>query len=230
MTKLFMSASEEREFLEARVNALPAPLEILEAGCGRRPFIRVSVPHKLTGIDADEDALELRRCKHNDLHDVILGDLRETALSPARFDVIYCSFVLEHVDGAEHVLKNFVRWLKPGGLLIVRVPDRDSVWGFVTRYTPFPMHVFFRRYIMRQPNAGRPGHAPYPVHYDWVISTQGMSHFCSTHDLTVESVCRSGYVLRRSRIAQLASWLGGVLSLGRLASRHNNLTFIIRKN
>ena len=225
----FRDRVEEREFLEAQVNALTPPLDILEAGCGRQPFIRVNVPHKLTGIDSDAAALEIRHQKHCDLHDVILGDLRTADLSPESFDVIYCSFVLEHIENAELVLENFVRWLKPGGLLILRVPDRDSVWGFVTRHTPLAFHVFVRRHLMRQPNAGRPGHAPYPVYYDRVISTRGMAQFCDKNMLTTQFTFQSGYELRKSRLIKFVSSLGGLLSLGRLASKHNNLTYIIRK-
>ena len=53
------------------------------------------------------------------------------------YDVIYYSYVLEHVEGAERVLKNFVRWMKRGGIIILRFPKRDSARGILTLVTPF---------------------------------------------------------------------------------------------
>jgi SAM-dependent methyltransferase len=225
----FTNRAEERAFLETQINALTGPLEILEAGCGVRPLIRVSSPHRLIGIDTDANAIEIRRRKFNDLHEVILGDLRTAQFSAGRFDVIYCSFVLEHVDGAEYVLENFVRWLKPGGLIILRVPDRDSVWGFVTRHTPLWVHVYVKRYLMGHRNAGRPGFAPYPVFYDYVISQSGMAQFCEKHRLTMQFVCLSADYLRDSRVVKYVAWLISTLSFGRLPWRHSNVTFVIRK-
>ena len=117
------------------------PLDILEAGCGQAWWLDLRpVPYVLCGVDVDRKALEIRKFEKGDLHEIIEGDLRTVNLAPERFDVIYCSFVLEHVDEADVVLENFARWLKPGGLLIVRVPDPHSVRGFVTRITPHWFH------------------------------------------------------------------------------------------
>jgi 2-polyprenyl-3-methyl-5-hydroxy-6-metoxy-1,4-benzoquinol methylase len=49
------------------------------------------------------------------------------------FDVVFSSFVLEHVQRADVALKNFATWLKPGGLLILRLPERSTARAFLTR-------------------------------------------------------------------------------------------------
>ena len=122
-------------------------LRILEAGCGREWLFRMDdVDYELTGVDLDGAALEARLQQRRDLHRSIVGDLRTVELEPAGYDIIYSAFVLEHVPGAERVLENFVRWLKPGGIFIVRVPDITSAHAFIARLTPHWFHVLYYRW------------------------------------------------------------------------------------
>ena len=139
------------------------PIDILEAGCGRRWPFGLTIPFTLTGIDIDADALDIRKNEVRDLDEAIVGDLRTADLGKQRFDVIYSSFVLEHVSPADAVLENFVSWLKPGGTLILKFPDRDSVFGFITRFTPHWFHVFYYRWLRGFKDAGKPGFWPYPT-------------------------------------------------------------------
>jgi SAM-dependent methyltransferase len=115
-------------------------LRILEAGCGNHwPLDLGGVEYALVGVDVDARALEIRKRSARPGDEIRYGDLRNRDLfGAAHFDAIYNSFVLEHVDGAERVLENFAHWLAPGGLLILRIPDRDSVFGFVARTVLVP--------------------------------------------------------------------------------------------
>lgn len=202
-------------------------LEILEAGCGRRwPINLADIEYTLTGIDLDRTALEKRKTIQKDLDEIILGDLRKVDLPEGRYDVIYNSFVLEHIMGAEKVLWNFVQWLKPNGLMILRFPDRDSVYGFFARISPFWFHVGYKKYIYGDKNAGKPGYGPYPTFYDSVISRTGMRAFCELAGLTI----KSEYGIERlSGIQQLCSQLVEVASFGHLDSKHINLGYILEK-
>jgi SAM-dependent methyltransferase len=214
--------------LEEQINALPGrPLQILEAGCGQLWTLKLSVPFELTGIDADADALAMRKDK--DLKVSIHGDLRTAQLPDAHFDVIYSAFVLEHIQDAEKVLANFARWLKPNGLLILLIPDRDSAWGFITRITPHGVHVLYYRLIVGYKNAGKPGHAPYPVIYDPVVSRRGLNEFFEANGLTLRQLTALGSQLKRSRLVRIVARSCSMLSLGRLAWRHNNLCFVAQK-
>src|SRR5262249_52753354 len=113
----------------------------------------------------------------------VVGDLLTVQLPAERFDVIYCSFVLEHVRGAHRALDNFVRWLKPGGLLIVRVPDVASVQTFFAKRLPHWFAVLYYRYVLGIKNGGKPGFAPYPAFYDDVISRPGFRGYCQNRCL-----------------------------------------------
>jgi SAM-dependent methyltransferase len=211
------------------------PLRILEAGCGNKWPLKLTVPYALTAVDIDANALEIRKAKMRDVDELIVADLRQGDLVPeGRFDVIYNSFVLEHVQGAEQVLDNFFRWLVPGGLLIVRIPDRDSVYGFLTRMTPFWAHVLVKRYVFHSKNAGKPGFDPYPTFYDRVVSRKGIRAYCEKHGHIIRDEAGfSDYLPRQPSLRALSRLFVRTLSLlsfGRLDWRYNNLTIAIQKN
>jgi SAM-dependent methyltransferase len=206
-------------------------LQILEAGCGRKwPIDLSGVRYRLTGVDLDAKALESRKNDVRDLHEAIVGDLRAIDFPRARFDVVYSAFVLEHVEGVEEVLEKLVLWLKPGGLLILQVPDRDSVYGFFARNTPFWFHVFyvkhFNAYYRRTGTAGKPGHGPYPTIHDPVIGRAPFRKFAAEHSLEIEREYAFG-VLPRVQQALVTAF--SLLTLRRLASSHINLCYIARR-
>ena len=182
------STDEEHEAISAilRQRAGQGEFDILEAGCGRKwRFELNGARFRITGVDSDERALEVRKNTEKDLDVSILGDLRKIDLRDRSFDVVYSAYVLEHIEGAEAVLEKFVAWLKPGGLMILYIPDRESVYGFLAKVTPQFFHVFFYRYILGQKNAGRPGFNPYPTYYDDVVSRRGIAEFAEKHRMKI---------------------------------------------
>lgn len=209
--------------LQARLNALPGPLRILEAGCGREWPLKLTVPYRLTGLDLDAQALAAR----TDLHEAKVGDLRTAELPAGSFDVIYSAFVLEHVPGAQQVLERLVRWLAPGGMLIIQVPERDSAYGFLTRVTPMWAHVLVYRYLLGYDWAGTAGHGPYPTYHDRVVSERGLAEFCRSSGLVAPEFYRM-CSYNHLPLVRAGAFLTSVLSAGRLAWRHNNLLFIAR--
>jgi len=226
-----------QQVFERRIRELAAErgkLKIVEAGCGREWSLSLEgVDYHLTGIDADAEALRARCETVGDLDEWHVGDLRTLSLEPAAYDVIYCAFVLEHISGARQVMDRFVEAVRPGGLIIIRIPDRDSVWGLVTRLLPFRMHVFYRRWFAGDKMAGKPGHAPYPTAYDRIVSYRGMTAYCAEHGLEVLDAYSSNFYLQdigklRYLVAPLTRLISA-LSFGRVTARHNNLNFVIRK-
>jgi len=235
--KMFNSYNQEVDLLEKHVRDLfdgTSELEILEAGCGRSwPLNLNGIKYKITGVDIDQRALESRVNDARDLDEAILADLRYLDLGSRRFDVIYNSFVLEHVENARLVLENLHYWLKPGGLLILKVPDLNTVFGFVTRMTPFWFHVAYYKYILGRKNAGKPGFGPYPTHYDQIVSRDGIREFCKSHHLEVkEEYGLCTYQVEkgiRTQLVRIVAISVSVISLGRLPWKHNNLTYVLKK-
>jgi SAM-dependent methyltransferase len=220
-------------FIRARFKGQGA-ISILEAGCGNKWALDLAgLEYSLTGIDIDKNGLELRQKLQNDLNVAIHGDLCSVEMEESQFDVVYSSYVLEHVDGAELALENFLRWLKPGGFMLLKFPDRDSVFGFITRTVPFWIHVLYKKYIFKLPNAGEPGHGPFPTVYDRVVSRRGMYEFCAAHELKILHEYSTNYYLKR--LGGLVLFVNPLLqliqlvSLQKLKADHNNLVFIIEK-
>jgi SAM-dependent methyltransferase len=235
--KLIYNREQSLAVMEPRLKlaASKGPLRILEAGCGTKwPLILEGVDYQLTGVDVDKDALAVRQRTARPTDRLMYGDLRTRELFPAeQFDAIFNSFVLEHVDGAERVLDNFMYWLKPGGTLILRIPDGDSVYGFVTRMTPFWFHVLYKKYVQKMPNAGKPGYDPFPVFYDDVVSRRGIHRYCAERGCTLHDEAGSASYLPKGRLMRMLSWtfvrIVSLLSLNKLSWRYNNLTFVIEK-
>jgi len=204
------------------------PIEILEAGCGRKwEFPALEIPYRLTGIDLDYDALQYRKTQQADLDDTIYGDLRTVSIKDNSFDIIYSSFVLEHIDGADVVLDNFARWLRDSGLVIITIPDRDSLYGLLTRLTPHWFHILVYRYVYHNKMAGKPGHGPYPTIYDKAISRKRMLAFAKANDLEVKEQC--AYLNYLSRRLVPFSGVVSFITLGRLRSDYSDSIYIFQK-
>lgn len=219
-----VSRKDQLRQITAAIDALGDDITILEAGCGRQWPLDLSVRYRLVGLDADAAALRARVDRHGDLDEHFVGDLRDADFEPGSFDVVYCSYVLEHVTDVDEVLANFARWIRPGGLIVLRIPDRNSVYSFIARCTPHWFHVAACKHINKNKNAGKPGHAPYPVVYENAMSRAGIARFCEAHGFTPTVSAVAAY--KRWWIKP-AALLVSLLTLGRLAWRHNNLTYVI---
>lgn len=209
------------------------PIQILEAGCGRQWHLQLQdVPFELTGLDVSGEALKIRREKFNDLDRMIVGDLCTAEIPDASFDVVYCVNVLEHIEQANVAIANFVRWLRPGGLLLLGFPDRDSVFGFITRLLPFRAHIAWYRYVLGKKDAGRPGHGPFPTFYSNDISRTSIHDYCRQAGHTILLERGTPYDFHNLKtlrpVLQLGFKLLEMLSLGSLAAKHGPLTYVIQ--
>jgi SAM-dependent methyltransferase len=229
---------EDQAVIEQAIQSIARPgqtMEVLEAGCGQAWYIKMpGIQYRLTGVDLDAEAMLIRKNQHNDLDEAIVGDLRTVELPASQYDVIYNAFVLEHVENAEQVLDNFFRWLKPGGIVAIRIPDGNSAYGFLTRMTPHWFHILFYRVIRGEKNAGKPGYAPYPTVYDRVVSTKGLYEYCDRHGYRVLAARSAMYFfgeLGQPKNFILSSVLKIVsfFSLGKLSPDYINATFILQK-
>jgi SAM-dependent methyltransferase len=220
--------------IKEHAKRLGRPLSILEAGCGQSWTLDLSgVEYTLTGVDRDPVALELRKTMARDLDVAIMGDICSVQLPEASFDVVYSCFVLEHVPQADVALQNFVRWLKPNGLLILRVPEIYTARGFLVRALPHSFHVLFYRCVLGCKRAGQPGFAPYPTYYHPVIGRERLCRFLS--ERRVRCLGSYGDGFRRDGLGIMQLLVRGVvkitsmLSFGRLTDKYTDLLYIAVK-
>ncbi|MGP8174348.1 MAG: class I SAM-dependent methyltransferase [Terracidiphilus sp.] len=213
---------------------LGRPLSILEAGCGRSWKLDLTgIDYTLTGVDLDPAALELRKTMTRDLDVAILGDLCTINLPEASFDVVYSRYVLEHVRRADTALQNFVKWLKPGGLMILILPERESARGFYTRVLPYWSHLLFYRYILGNKQAGQQGQPPYPTYFHPVIGGKRLCIFLA--EKSMKCVGRYGVGFGRGSslgtiVQQVVVKLTSILTLGKLTADYHDVSYIAIKN
>ncbi len=107
----------------------------LDAGCGTGTLARWLAARgcSVLGVDAASEmvAAAAQSAKIYDYSDrlgfVRIGTIARLALEDNLLDGILCSSVLEYVSDPCACLNEFARVLKPGGLLLVSIPNRNSV-------------------------------------------------------------------------------------------------------
>ncbi len=218
---------EEIAAIEQAISSLGEDLTILEAGCGRRWPLKLTVRYRLVGVDPDENALKIRLATRGDLDEYQVCKVNDAAFSEQSFDVIYCSYVLEHVRGVPVVLEAFARWIKPGGLVVLRIPDSRSVYGFLAHHTPHWFHVIAQRYVFRFKHAGKRGFGPYPVVYEPEMSLASLERYCARNGFSMTVTANAQYLETAAWLAPFAA-VFAALSFGYLEWRHSDLAVLIR--
>ena len=97
-------------------------LRVLDAGCGfATTSARIQqLGNEVTGIDSSP---EIEAIAAKRLSRVIHGDVVDADLGDEQFDVIIFADVLEHLPWPVGVLRRYLRWLAPGGSVIVSLPN-----------------------------------------------------------------------------------------------------------
>lgn len=128
---------------KARLAELVRPgMRILHAGCGwdKRD---VSRPYRETceviGVDIDPRVAPMF---HSQFH---LASLSNVPLPSGSFDLIFCEYVVEHLDDPAAALREMRRVLKPGGRILVLTPNLLSYKGLAAAYTPQHLHIWMGR-------------------------------------------------------------------------------------
>ncbi|WP_019629284.1 methyltransferase domain-containing protein [Actinomadura atramentaria] len=235
MTELRSDSDGDLFTERARQYAADRPndrLHILEAGCGWGGGLCLGPPeggagHQVTGIDLDTPAARAHVRSRTDLSAWHLGDLRTAPLPPRAFDIVHAPYLIERVPHAELVLDRFVAALRPGGLLLLRLRDRDSAFGFLDRRLPLGLAA-------RLPSWPDDRPVPPPAgHYERVASRQGMQWYCVMRGLVIAEERTS-----RDTLATLGAGAGAVSGLcravaacsrGRLTAAHTDVALVIRK-
>ena len=152
---------------------------VLEAGCGSLSYVPVPGAPRVTGIDISEKQLE----RNEGLDQRILGDLQTYPLPDGRSDCTICWDVLEHLPNPDKALENLVRATRQNGLIVISVPNRNSIKGLITRLTPHAFHVFVYRYVFKDWDAGKEDRAPFKTFLRPQVSPSKMRKFAKQHGL-----------------------------------------------
>lgn len=119
------------------------PGRFVEMGAGTGHMTRIFLDRGFNGASHDLGADSRRMMRENLAYAgeriAVVEDL--AALPPASFDYLLAFEVLEHIDADLEVFRDWMRYLRPGGCVLVSVPAHmgkygrsDEIVGHVRRY------------------------------------------------------------------------------------------------
>jgi len=208
--------------------SLGRPVSLLRAGCvtpldelGLGKLRDAGCEISVVGVEQDHPRLgEVGE-------EVTIGDLRTIPLPPRAFDIVHCSLLLHRIHHVPLVLDRLGASLRPGGLLLLRIRDRDCAAAFLDRKVP----GWLRRVLWTRLHPGQPG--PFPVVYEPTASARGIPAYMLMRGLVITQR-RTARTLPRhprglNRVVGAARAVVARLSRGRLTDEHDEVLFVIRK-
>ena len=144
-----------RSDLNFSFNYLRHCRRILDVGCGTGEFIKLS-PQKIVGLDTNRQTLSI--CRRQGLK-VKFGSAIKISYSPASFDGLHCSHVIEHFQPKQvyTFLKAASRVLAPKGILVISSPVLWSgFYNNLTHIKPYPPRAITRYLVETAPDTTYP--------------------------------------------------------------------------
>jgi len=206
------------EIVEDLAASQSGPLTILEAGCGRLSHWTYPSGAVVSGLDISQDQLD----RNDRVKEKFLGDV-QTWETDRQWDVVASVYVLEHIEDPRRAVANMLSWAKPGGLVVLAVPNALSLKGLVTKFTPFGFHGWFYRNIYRRP------HAIFPTIMDWSITPANLRKQMADHSIVLEHFDKETLSPSFDLPYRIMVGLLRVLSFGRWKAGNSNYLLVVNK-
>lgn len=139
-----LSTRRRARSILGRLHRIPAPL-VLDIGCGRGALLGELVSLDARGIGLERAPLDASVARAG--VELRVGELTDQRFADASFDAIVLWHAFEHLEDPQAVLAEIGRILKPGGLLVIAVPNNTSwqarVFGSRWFHLDAPRHLHF---------------------------------------------------------------------------------------
>jgi SAM-dependent methyltransferase len=122
----------ERQKLGILHRAVPPPARIVEAGAGQGRFVgaAANVGYLAGGFEPSQRSVEIAAQNGVELQ---LATLEEARVQEKHIDAVVLWHVLEHLDYPDPALERIAGWLRPGGVLLLGVPNIASLQAAIGR-------------------------------------------------------------------------------------------------
>jgi SAM-dependent methyltransferase len=167
------------------------PATILDVGCGTGEVLAVARERgwTTTGVEPVEQSARYAQ-EERGLH-VLSAMLEESGLPERSFDVVSAFHVVEHMTDAKSFLQTVSRWARPGGYVVVEVPNWHSFhrrnagpgWNglrpleHVAHYGPATMRATLRRAGLTPVAVRTPGFLWHKQTLDHQLDDLGLYHW-----------------------------------------------------
>lgn len=124
-------------YIECVLDCLELDSVVLEfgAGRGRNDFVSRDRVRMKVGVDVDPVVLE-----NSGLHEAYVLEGGKLPFSVDTFDLIYSTYVFEHLEHPKQAFTEMCRVLKPGGQLVFVTPQKYGYVALLARITPIWFH------------------------------------------------------------------------------------------
>jgi SAM-dependent methyltransferase len=106
--------------------AVPAGSTLVDVGAGRGRFVAAATRagYRASGIEPSDRGVQAARGLGVE---VIQASIEDAEIAPCSRDAVTLWHVLEHLDEPGLALQRIAGWLRPGGILLVGVPNLASI-------------------------------------------------------------------------------------------------------
>jgi 2-polyprenyl-3-methyl-5-hydroxy-6-metoxy-1,4-benzoquinol methylase len=125
------SNSEIKQMVMEIITAQGIKGRVLDFGAGKGELIELLSridgiePHGVDIMKRPEDIPSAISWRQQDLND-------ELSCAPEYFDAVICSEVIEHLENPRFVFRSLFAALRPGGKLVLTMPNQENVRSFLT--------------------------------------------------------------------------------------------------
>jgi SAM-dependent methyltransferase len=128
----------------------PPPAALLDIGCDKGFFLDEARRHGYTvaGVEPSERSREYCQC-------IGINVAADISQVEGTFDAVVMNHALEHIIDPVTLLRDIHRLLNPGGVVMIRVPDFDSLWSSVLKdrwcwFQPYAHYFHYTQRSLRQ--------------------------------------------------------------------------------
>jgi ubiquinone/menaquinone biosynthesis C-methylase UbiE len=212
----------------------PPPGWVLDVGCGAR--LHIAIPPEIRVLGLDVSLAQLRR--NTTTPHLAFADAGHLPVATGSMDAAVSWDVLEHLPDPDTALDELARVIRPGGVVVLGLPHVLSLKGVVTRWTPWPVHVWVYRRVLGDASAGTDASDQFPTTLRFSLRPAGLRS--TARRLGLEVVWLETYegpvprhLRRRHRAAdyllRVARLLSRVLTLGRYDTTASDIVAVLRR-